>query len=62
MAHNLILNYGLDKHMNILRPSRATAHQMTAFHTDEFIDFLQRVTPETGDELTGHGTRCESVP
>jgi uncharacterized protein YidB (DUF937 family) len=34
---------------------------MTAFHTDEFIDFLANVTPETVDELTGHGQRCEST-
>jgi histone deacetylase 1/2 len=31
---------------------------MTRFHTDEYIDFLARVTPETYDELSGHGTRC----
>ena len=33
---------------------------MTAFHTDEYIHFLNRVTPETAEELTYHGTRCES--
>lgn len=32
---------------------------MTAFHTDEYIHFLNRVTPETAEELTYHGTRCE---
>lgn len=31
---------------------------MTAFHTDEYIHFLNRVTPETAEELTYHGTRC----
>lgn len=60
MAHNLILNYGLDKEMNILRPAKATAHNMTAFHTDEYIDFLSTVMPETVAEQTGNGTRCES--
>lgn len=57
MAHNLILNYGLDKHMEILRPPRATRQQMTKFHTDEYIDFLSRVTPESAPKLTGDGTR-----
>jgi histone deacetylase 1/2 len=33
---------------------------MTSFHTDEYIHFLNRVTPETAEELTYHGTRCES--
>ena len=58
MAHNLIVNYGLDKKMDILRPEKATAHNMTAFHTDEYVDFLSRVTPETMVQLTGHQTRC----
>lgn len=33
---------------------------MTRFHTDEYIHFLSRVIPETAEELTFHGTRCES--
>ena len=33
--------------MEILRPPRATRQQMTKFHTDEYIDFLSRVTPES---------------
>lgn len=58
MAHNLILNYGLDREMNILRPAKATAHNMTAFHTDEYIEFLSIVSPESVADLTGNGTRC----
>ncbi|GBO36498.1 Histone deacetylase 3, partial [Araneus ventricosus] len=29
----------------IYRPYRACAHDMSRFHSDEYIDFLQRVTP-----------------
>lgn len=32
---------------------------MTKFHTDEYVDFLTRVTPEVVDQMSGHGTRCE---
>ena len=32
---------------------------MTKFHTDEYIHFLERVTPETAEQLTYHGNRCE---
>ena len=32
---------------------------MTSFHTDEYIHFLSRVTPDTAEELTYNGTRCE---
>lgn len=34
---------------------------MTRFHTDEYIDLLEAVTPETADALTGGGTRCKSL-
>jgi len=44
------------------RPKRATAESMTRFHTDEYIHFLERVTPETAEQLTYHGNRCESHP
>ncbi|KAJ1033194.1 hypothetical protein NDA13_001192 [Ustilago tritici] len=57
MTHNLVINYGLHKKMDILRPKRATRNQMTRFHTDEYVDFLHRVTPETVHELTNEGTR-----
>lgn len=40
------------------RPIRATKSQLTRFHTDEYIDLLERVMPETAEELTGGGTRC----
>ena len=39
------------------RPKRATKEDMTKFHTDEYIEFLSRVSPETVQELTGDGTR-----
>ncbi|KAN0061013.1 histone deacetylase (class I) Clr6 [Thecaphora frezii] len=57
MANNLITNYQLHKKMDIFRPKRATPEQMTRFHTDEYIDFLRKVTPETVQELTSEGTR-----
>ena len=34
---------------------------MTRFHTDEFVDFLHRVTPETAMDMTGGGMRCELI-
>jgi histone deacetylase 1/2 len=40
------------------RPIRATKNQLTRFHTDEYIDLLEQVMPETAEELTGGGTRC----
>lgn len=34
MAHDLIVGYGLDRHMDVVRPLRASAHSMTALYED----------------------------
>jgi hypothetical protein len=44
--------------LKLQTPTRATKSQLTRFHSDEYIDFLEAVTPETADEMTGGGTRC----
>lgn len=46
VINSLILSYGLDKKMQIYRPYRASAHDMCRFHSDEYIEFLSRVTPQ----------------
>ncbi|KAL1122502.1 hypothetical protein AAG570_002833 [Ranatra chinensis] len=46
VIHSLVVNYGLYKKMQIYRPYRASAHDMCRFHSDEYIEFLQRVTPQ----------------
>eukprot|EP00039_Didymoeca_costata_P013218 m.197267 g.197267 ORF g.197267 m.197267 type:complete len:152 (-) comp15710_c1_seq6:3975-4430(-) len=46
LTHNLVLNYGLYRKMEVFRPYRACEEDMTMFHTPEYIDFLKRVTPE----------------
>ncbi|XP_002162003.2 histone deacetylase 3 isoform X1 [Hydra vulgaris] len=45
LTHNLVFSYNLHKKMNVFRPSHATPHDMTRFHSSEYIHFLQRVTP-----------------
>jgi len=46
MAHSLIMNYGLYKKMEIYRAKPASRYEMTQFHTDEYVEFLQKVTPD----------------
>lgn len=58
MAHSLVTAYGLDKCMVVREPKEADKVDMTRFHTDEYIDFLERVNPENGMPLTGQGSRC----
>ncbi|CAF2492751.1 unnamed protein product [Rotaria sp. Silwood2] len=46
MAHNLILNYGLYRKMEVYRPHKAVAEEMTRFHSDEYVKFIQNVRPD----------------
>ncbi|PRP77333.1 histone deacetylase family protein [Planoprotostelium fungivorum] len=50
MAHNLMLNYGLFKKMQIYRPRLATESDVTKFHSDDYVDFLRLVTPDNMNE------------
>ncbi|GAM21978.1 hypothetical protein SAMD00019534_051530 [Acytostelium subglobosum LB1] len=46
MTHNLVLNYGLYKKMQIFRPKKATDTELTNFHSDDYINFLRLITPD----------------
>lgn len=37
--------------ISLQRAKPATRHEMTQFHTDEYIDFLQKVTPDNMDSF-----------
>ncbi|WAQ92121.1 hypothetical protein PtA15_16A26 [Puccinia triticina] len=51
MAHNLILNAGLNKKMDMLTAKRATREEMTKFHTDEYICHIAQVNQEDPETL-----------
>lgn len=51
MTHNLVMNYGLYKKLEICRPAPATMKEMTRFHTDDYIDFIHRITPDQTDDI-----------
>ncbi|KAF9302106.1 histone deacetylase [Mortierella antarctica] len=58
MCHSLVTNYGLYKKMDVIRPKRASARQMTRFHNDEYVDFLYRLTPDmVGGEGMSESTK-----
>jgi len=38
--------------MNVFRPYRATEHDLKRFHSDEYIDFIRRITPENAQAYT----------
>ena len=45
VTHSLVLNYGLYKKMHVYKPYRASSQDMVRFHSGDYIEFLQRVTP-----------------
>ena len=46
LTHHLMVNYGLYKHVNVFRPKPATRADMAAFHTDDYMRFLQDITQD----------------
>lgn len=50
MAHNLILNYGLYRRMEIYRPHKATQEEMTKYHSDDYVRFLRSIRPDNMTE------------
>ncbi|KAG5181417.1 hypothetical protein JKP88DRAFT_346740 [Tribonema minus] len=50
MTHNLIVNYGLYKMMEVFRPKPVSAAQMTRFHSDDYINFLRTITQDNMNE------------
>lgn len=52
MTHNLLLNYGLYRKMEIYRPHPATHEEMTRYHSDDYIRFLRAIRPDNVQEYT----------
>nr|WCZ58768.1 histone deacetylase [Seculamonas ecuadoriensis] len=52
MTHNLVLNYGLYKKMQVFRPHRASQDEMCTFHSEDYVDFLRRIKPENSQEFS----------
>ncbi|KAG8496600.1 hypothetical protein CXB51_007748 [Gossypium anomalum] len=52
MAHNLIVHYSLHRRMEINRPFPAGPDDIRRFHTEEYVDFLNAVTPDSISDPT----------
>ncbi|CAF2955959.1 unnamed protein product [Rotaria sp. Silwood2] len=47
LTNCLVLEYKMHKKMNIYCPSEASIHDMTRFHSEDYVDFLSRVAPNS---------------
>ena len=52
MTHNLVVNYGLYKKMDVFRPRLISPTAMTRFHSDDYINFLKVITPDNMSDYT----------
>uniref|UniRef100_A0A915JH34 Histone deacetylase n=1 Tax=Romanomermis culicivorax TaxID=13658 RepID=A0A915JH34_ROMCU len=50
MTHNLLLNYGLYRKMEIYRPHKASFDEMTRYHSDDYMMFLRNIRPDNMSE------------
>lgn len=46
LAHHLVLSYGLYHQMDCYRPHPATIGEMTKFHSEDYINFLNKINPD----------------
>lgn len=43
------------------RPTPASTHELTKFHTDEYITFLQKIKVDMPQEVYDEGPRCKQT-
>ena len=61
LTHHLLLTYGLYRKMEVYRPHYSSASEMTRFHTDDYIRFLERITPDNKDAFATQMQRCKKT-
>lgn len=58
LTNQLVLGYGLDRHMKCYSTRAATKEELAAFHADDYLDFLRSVTPQNvANEYQSHLNR-----
>eukprot|EP00959_Pyramimonas_sp_CCMP1952_P248324 5190645-Pyramimonas_sp.AAC.1 len=50
MTHALVLAYKLHEKLEVYKPRRVYPVEMATFHSEDYIDFLNRITPENQHE------------
>lgn len=59
MCHHLLLNYGLYRHLEVYRPFPASFDEMTRFHTNDYMQFLQSATPDNLRTFSKQMLKCK---
>ncbi|KAK9734534.1 hypothetical protein RND81_04G146300 [Saponaria officinalis] len=51
MTHHLVLAYDLHNKMEVYRPHKAHPTELAQFHSEDYVEFLHRVTPDNQEEF-----------
>ena len=57
VTHSLVFNYDLHNRMTVFRPSIATSQDLTKFHDEDYIKFLQKINPLNIPNFSKHLNR-----
>jgi len=57
VTHSLVLNYDLHHAMSVYRPSPASSQDITKWHDEDYIKFLQKVSPLNAPNFNKHLNR-----
>ncbi|BFZ55472.1 histone deacetylase [Savitreella phatthalungensis] len=61
LTNHLVLSYGLHEKMDVYSPRKATPEELQIFHTPEYVDFLQRITPEAAPTIDQEERRVHNI-
>lgn len=53
LTNKIVMAYGMQDAMDVYMPRPATEKELKAFHREDYIDFLQKVTPDADTRVPG---------
>jgi histone deacetylase 1/2 len=59
LTHHLLLTYGLYRKMEVYRPHYSSASEMSRFHSEDYIQFLERITPDNKELFLSQMQKCK---
>lgn len=60
MAHQLIVNYGLYRKMDVYEPHWASVNELTNFHSEDYINYLE-VVSKKHDFTNTSNKQCKNM-
>ena len=61
MTHHLLFSYELHKKMEIYRPHKSYPVELAQFHSEDYVEFLHRIIPDTQHMFTKELIRWEKI-